>query len=235
ENYVLEYGIRSKSMWLDQKPWYFQRFKGFDTQVQTDAEKNQEIKMNAWRKQVTDALKDFDALINREDTVKHYCEVLFELFEALDIPSQLEENRRYYDETDQVEKAREEEQVWQSIIQTLDEAVEMIGEEVMSFRMFQETLEAGMEAVEFSHVPPPMDHVIVGSIDHGSSDNKTCRVVLGENEGLWAKKPPIDGISNEQEREYLYRVGMELAASNRRVLLDDPFSMYLAFTTATEY
>src|SRR5699024_10418232 len=53
ENYVLEYGIRCKSMWLDQKPWYFQRFKGFDTQVQTDAEKNQEIKMNAWRKQVT--------------------------------------------------------------------------------------------------------------------------------------------------------------------------------------
>lgn len=235
ENYVLEYGIRSKSMWLDQKPWYFQRFKGFDTQVQTDAEKNQEIKMNAWRKQVTDALKDFDALINREDTVKHYCEVLFELFEALDIPSQLEENRRYYDETDQVEKAREEEQVWQSIIQTLDEAVEMIGEEVMSFRMFQETLEAGMEALEFSHVPPTMDHVIVGSIDHSRIDNKKCSFLLGVNEGLWPMKPPIDGIINEQEREYLYRFGMELAASNRRVLLDDHFYMYLAFTTATEY
>src|SRR5690625_1075334 len=58
ENYVLEYGIRSKSMWLDQKPWYFQRFKGFDTQVQTDAEKKQEIKVNARRKKVTDAITD---------------------------------------------------------------------------------------------------------------------------------------------------------------------------------
>src|SRR5699024_3908086 len=149
-----------------------------------DAEKNQEIKMNAWRKQVTDALKDFDALINREDTVKHYCEVLFELFEALDIPSQLEENRRYYDETDKVEKAREEEQVWQSIIKTLDEAVEMIGEEVMSFRMFQETFEAGMEALEFSHVPPTMDHVIVGSFDHSRIDNKKCSFLLGVNEEI---------------------------------------------------
>src|SRR5699024_12183450 len=101
------------------------------------------------------------------------------LFEALDIPSQLEENRRYYDETDQVETAREEEQVWQSIIQTLDEAVEMIGEEVMSFRMLQETLEAGMEALEFSHVPPTMDHVIVGSIDHSRIDNKKCSFLLG--------------------------------------------------------
>src|SRR5699024_9623085 len=156
-------------------------------------------------------LKDFDALINREDTVKHYCEVLFELFEALDIPSQLEENRRYYDETDQVEKAREEEQVWQSIIQTLDEAVEMIGEEVMSFRMFQEKFKAGMEVLEFSHVPPTMDHVIVGSIDQTRIDNKKCSFLIGENEGLWPTKPPIDRSINEQEREYLYRFGMELA------------------------
>src|SRR5699024_2860096 len=144
----------------------------------------------AWRKQVTDALKDFDALINREDTVKHYCEVLLELFEALDIPSQLEENRRYYDETDQVEKAREEEQVWQSIIQTLDEAVVMIGEEVMSFRMYQETFEAGMAALEFFHVPPTKDHVIVGSIDHSRIDNKKCSFLLGVIEGLWPMKPP---------------------------------------------
>src|SRR5699024_12881232 len=48
-------------------------------------------------------------------------------------------------------------------------------------------------------------------------------------------KPPIDGIINEQEREYVYRFGMELAASNRRVLLEDQSYMYLAFTTATEY
>src|SRR5699024_12269703 len=115
--------------------------------------------------------------------VKHYCEVLFELFEALDIPSQLEENRRYYDETDQVEKAREEEQVWQSIIQTLDEEVEMIGEEVMSFRMFHETFEAGMEALEFSHVAPTLDHVNVGSVDRARIDNKKGSFVVGVTDG----------------------------------------------------
>src|SRR5699024_11126520 len=141
----------------------------------------------------------------------------------LDIPSQLEENRRYYDETDQVEKAREEEQVWQSIIQTLDEAGKLIGQEEMSFRMFQETFEAGTEALACSHVSPTIDHVIVGSIDHSRIDNKKCSFLLGVNEGLWPMKPPIDGIINEQEREYLYRFGMELAASNRRVLLDDHF------------
>lgn len=235
ENYVLEYGIRSKAWWLKSEPWHYQRFRGFDAQAQTDDEIEQEKKINAWRNQVTGALKDFDSQMKSEDTVRRYCEVLFELIEALDIPRQLEKNRARYDDNHQVEKAREEEQVWQAFLQTLDEAVEMIGEEVMTFDMFQETLEAGLEALEFSHVPPTMDHVIVGSIDHSRIDNKKCSFLLGVNEGKWPMKPPVDGIINEQERDYLQHFGMELAASNRRVLLDDHFYMYLAFTTATEY
>src|SRR5690625_7492932 len=48
-------------------------------------------------------------------------------------------------------------------------------------------------------------------------------------------KPAVDGMINEQEREFLKQFGMELAESSRRVLLDDTFYMYLAFTTATDY
>src|SRR5699024_4496377 len=60
ENYVLEYGVRSKTIWLQEAPWYFQRFRGFDSQAQTDTEKKQEHKINAWRRQVTEALQPFD-------------------------------------------------------------------------------------------------------------------------------------------------------------------------------
>src|SRR5699024_3695796 len=94
---------------------------------------------------------------------------------------------------------------------------------------------AGLEALEFSHVPPSMDHVIVASIDHSRISGKACSFLLGVNEGSWPMKPSIDGMINEQEREFLKQFGMQLAASNRRVLLDDTFYMYLAFTNATDY
>src|SRR5699024_213000 len=82
---------------------------------------------------------------------------------------------------------------------------------------------------------PTLHDVIAGSSDHSRTDNRKCSCLLGGNVSLWPMKPPTEGIINEQEREYLYRFGMELAASNRRVLLDEYFYMYLAFTTATEY
>src|SRR5699024_10000048 len=40
---------------------------------------------------------------------------------------------------------------------------------------------------------------------------------------------------NEDEREFLQHFGLELAASNRRVLLDDHFYMYLAFTLPHDF
>src|SRR5690625_7266269 len=80
-----------------------------------------------------------------------------------------------------------------------------------------------------------MDHIIVGSIDHSRIENKKCAFLLGVNEGFWPMKPSIDGVINEQEREFLKQFGLQLAESNRRILLDDTFYMYLAFTSAPDY
>src|SRR5699024_3551384 len=91
------------------------------------------------------------------------------------------------------------------------------------------------ESLEFSHVPPTMDHVIVASIDHSRISGKSCGFLLGVNEGQWPMKPALDGMINEEERIFLEQFGLKLAASSRRVLLDDTFYMYLAFTSASDY
>ena len=234
ENYVLEYGIRRKSQWLQKEKWKYGRFKGFSNATQTDKEVAMESKINAYRQQVVQALEQFDEAIRKKGSVRMRCEEIYHLMERMHIPEQLERQRLRYDDDGKIEKAREEEQVWNGFIQLLDEMVEMIGEEKMSFSLFRKTFEAGLEALEFSHVPPSMDHVIVGSIDHSRITSKKCAFLLGVNEGFWPMKPAIDGMINEQEREFLKQFGMELAESNRRILLDDTFYMYLAFTTATD-
>lgn len=235
ENYVLEFGVRRKSQWLQDEKWVYKRFRGFSEAAQTDKEMATEEKINAYRHQVVTALQAFDQAIRKQQTVAERCEEIFHLLEYVDIPKQLEQHRMKYEENGKVEQAREEEQVWNAFMQLLDEMVEMIGEEKMSFSLFRKTFEAGLEALEFSHVPPTMDYVIVGSIDHSRITSKKCAFLLGVNEGSWPMKPAIDGMINEKEREFLKQFGMELAESNRRILLDDTFYMYIAFTTATDY
>src|SRR5699024_8101942 len=194
ENYVLEYGIRSKTLWFQEEKWIYKRFRGFSEAAQTDRELQAEKKINRYRKQVVDALQTFDEKIRKQQTVKERCETIYYLLERLEISRQLERRRTTFDEEGKLEKAREEEQVWNGFMQLLDEVVEMIGEGEMTVSMFRKTFEAGLEALEFAHVPPSIDHVIVGTIDHSRISSKKCTFLLGVNEGSWPKKPAQDGI-----------------------------------------
>lgn len=235
ENYCLEYGIRSRSQWLQDEAWVYKRGRGFEFASQTDQDKAYEKGINAYRMQVVQAIEQFDRAVRQEKTVRDKCVAIYQLLDKLSIPTQLETARFNFDEAGQIEKGREEEQVWNGVMQLLDEFVEMVGDDVITFTSFQQILEAGLEALEFSHVPPTMDHVIVASIDQSRIETKKAAFLLGVNEGTWPLKPALDGMINEREREFLKQFGMELAESSRRVLLDDNFYMYVAFTKATEY
>ncbi|HLS09266.1 helicase-exonuclease AddAB subunit AddB [Lentibacillus sp.] len=235
ENYVLEYGIRSRDQWLSHDDWVFQRFLGFDRSAQTDAEKQTQQRINAYRKQVVRALQAFDKAIREAETVRKRCEVIYLLLEKLDVPGRLEKMRETFDAEGQIEKAREQEQVWNAVIQLLDEMVEMAGDERMTMETFRAAIEAGFESLTFAHVPPSIDHVIVGTIDRSRISGMKCSFLLGVNDGTWPMKQAEDGLINEQERNMLAEHGVELAESSKRKLLDDWFYMYLAFTSASDY
>ncbi|MEC2158600.1 helicase-exonuclease AddAB subunit AddB [Virgibacillus halodenitrificans] len=234
ENYVLEYGILSRNRWLGDEEWVFQRFRGFDQATQTDTEKEIQKRINRYRKQVVSALAPFDEDMRRVSTIRELCERTYLLLEELNVPNRLEQMRELFDERSEIEKGREQEQVWNAVIQLFDEMVEMAGEETMTLTTFRATLDAGFETLKFAHVPPSIDHVIVGTIDRSRISGIKCSFLLGVNEGVWPMKPSGDGMINEQERELLAGHGLRLAETSKRQLLDDWFYMYIAFTSAKD-
>lgn len=235
ENYVLEYGIRSRARWIGDQYWIFQRFRGFDQSAQTDKEKETQKRINAYRNQVVQALQEFDKEVRQASTVRGLCETVYMLLERLDVPRRLEQMREKYDAEGQIEKAREQEQVWSAVIQLFDEMVELAGDESMKLETFRTTIEAGFDSLTFAHVPPSMDHVIAGTVDRSRISGMKCSFLLGVNDGVWPMKPTTDGMINEQERELMAGHGLHLAESSTRQLLDDSFYMYIAFTSASDY
>ncbi|RYG72621.1 helicase-exonuclease AddAB subunit AddB [Lentibacillus lipolyticus] len=235
ENYVLEYGIRSRERWLSEEEWVFQRFRGFDRPAQTDAEKETQKRINAYRNQVVQALEKFDREIRKAETVRDRCEAVYLLLERLHVPDRLEQMQKWYDDEGKLEKAREQEQVWNAVVQLFDEMVEMAGDEKMNLKTFRSAIEAGFDSLTFAHVPPSIDHVIVGTIDRSRISGVKCSLLLGVNDGAWPMKPADEGIISEQERGLLEEHGMQLAESSSRQLLDDWFYMYTAFTSANDY
>ncbi|MEN2466658.1 helicase-exonuclease AddAB subunit AddB [Ornithinibacillus sp. JPR2-1] len=235
ENYVIEYGIRSRKQWLSEKDWIFQRFRGFNRVAQTDAEIEMQTRINHYRNQVVRAIGAFDEQIRSATTIRELCFITFTLLEKIGATQTLEEMRQIYDENGQLSKGREQEQVWDAFIHLFDEMVEMAGDEEMTLPVFRTTLDAGFETLKFSHVPPSIDHVIVGTIDRSRISGIKCSFLVGVNDGVWPLKPPADGMISESERELLAFNGMKLADTSKRQLLDDWFYMYLAFTAASDY
>ncbi|WP_096270328.1 helicase-exonuclease AddAB subunit AddB [Paucisalibacillus globulus] len=235
ENYCIEYGIRSRKQWMSKEEWIFQRFRGFERGAQTDAEKEMQTRINHCRRQIVEALGEFDEQIRAASTIRDLCMNTFMLLEKLRAPEKLEEMRNLFDEKGQLSKGREQEQVWNAIIHLFDEMVEMAGDEEMSLATYRVTLDAGLETLKFSHVPPSIDHVIVGTIDRSRISGIKCSFLVGVNDGVWPLKPPADGMINETERELLALHGMKLADTSKRQLLDDWFYMYLAFSSAADY
>jgi len=234
ENYVLEYGIRKREQWLAEDDWKFQRFRGFEEAVQTDTEREMQKKINACRRQAAGALKQFDKQIRNAKTIREQSEAIYLLLERLGVPEKLEAWRTFYDEQGEIELGREQDQVWQAVIQLFDEMNELSSEEEMSLKTFRQALDAGFETLEFAHVPPSLDQVIVGTIDRSRISGKAYTFLLGVNEGAWPMKPPADGMISEEERELLLNRGVRLAETSKRKLLDDWFYIYLAFTSANK-
>lgn len=234
ENYVIQFGIRHKSNWVMEDDWSFQKFTSFEERVKTDREMEHEQKINTYRSQVTETLNEVDEKIKEAKTIREYCEAIYLFLEELRVPEQLEELQEIFLDQGKIEKSQEQEQAWDALIQLFDEIVEIAGDEEIDLNTFRKILDAGFESMEFAHVPPAIDQVIVGTVDQSRIGHKQHTFLLGVNEGLWPLKPSSDRVMTEEERELLKEKGLPLADTSSRQLLDDMFYMYLGFTTATE-
>lgn len=234
ENYVLEYGIRRKDQWTSDYTWKYERLSGISFRKQTTEEQQIQKQINQYRKQVLDALESFDHAYRRAKTVKEKCIAIYEWLEHIQVGKQLERLRDSYEEAGKVETAHEQEQAWNALIGLLDEFVEMLGDDELSDQLFRQLVEAGIGTLEFSQVPPSIDHVIVGDVERSRIRNVRVGFILGVNEGQYPQKPASDGLVTDEEREMLEEVGMTLADRADRVLLDDRFYMYLALTLPSD-
>lgn len=82
--------------------------------------------------------------------------------------------------------------LWKSIVSTMDQIVELIGDERFELDIFREAFFTGLEAVTVGNTPPSVDDLLVGSTQRTRTGPIKSLVVLGMNEGLIPKQ-------NEQE------------------------------------
>ncbi|MEK3855554.1 helicase-exonuclease AddAB subunit AddB [Cytobacillus sp. FSL H8-0458] len=235
ENYVLAYGIQGDK-WTKKKRWIYRRIRGleFEAVAQTDAEKKEEDELNDLREMITGPILRLHRRLRKAADGRGFCEALFLYMEELDVPVKIEKWKTAQEEKGNLVKSREHGQAWNAIMELLDQYVEMLGEEEVTLKRFASILDAGLESLRFTLVPPAIDQVMAADLERSRLTDIKAAFVIGLNEGVLPAKFSEDGVLADDDREILNTNGMKLAPGSRTRLLDEEFIAYKAFVTPSE-
>ncbi|UCZ55121.1 helicase-exonuclease AddAB subunit AddB [Bacillus shivajii] len=235
ENYVLSYGIQG-ARWYQKEPWTYQRVRttAEGERKRSKYEEAFEREINDLKTMLTAPLIQLAKRMKTAKTSRDRCTVIYQFLEDCDVPKKLEWLRDQAIKTHDLERAREHDQVWNAVIELLDQMVELTGEEQVSFSLFRKLVETGVESMKFSIIPPALDQVIVADMEHSRLSDVKVAFILGVNEGVLPAKPEEGGIVSEEERELLGSEGLQLAPGSTRQLLNESFIIYLAQSTPSD-
>ncbi|WP_342436827.1 helicase-exonuclease AddAB subunit AddB [Paenibacillus sp. FSL L8-0436] len=230
ENYVLACGIHGYR-WTDGRSW--KGIPSLSLEGSRIVDEELLLKMERCRECITGPLYAFEKRVKKSRSGLELCTAVYLLLRESDTARKLEKLSREALELGQPERAREHSQLWDAVLDLLDQIAEMMGSEKMEFELFAGVLETGLSELKMGLVPPALDQVLVGSMDRTRVSGVKYAFLLGFNEGVVPAQFKEDGILSEGERLLLENNGMELAPGSSRKLLDERFLIYGALTTAS--
>ncbi len=222
ENYVLENGVKSFK-------WRIKRWKyGFESGMY-DEERIHEI-----RDKFLSIMDKFEKNPKSKSTVKNFCIKIYNTFEYLEVTKTLENWILSIDDKSSV-MLRQHKQIWPKIIGMLEKLVEILGDEIVTFKEFAKILDAGLEEIEMSIIPPSNDCVIVG--DHKRTRLPEIRALflIGVNEGKIPSLSNESGLISDDERIFLREKGIELDSDSNTRYLKEMLMVYESFAKANEF
>lgn len=234
ENYVLANGIRGRQ-WLDTKPWSFKI--NYGNFKEDDSEEEQEYlnKINCIRDKVREPILKLSNDIKGKKKGRHICEELYNFLCELKIPEKVEELIIEFRNTDRLDKANEYSQIWDIVVDVLDQIVDVLGEQSFGMEIFNEALEIGFSQYEIGVIPPALDQVLVSNITRIKSYNISALYIAGVNDGIFPVTISPDGIFTDQDRDELKQNGLEIAPNTRSRAFEEQFLIYATLTIVDKY
>jgi ATP-dependent helicase/nuclease subunit B len=237
ENYAIEHGVHGDG-WGETWQSLGQRTLGQNKELRAEEQKLI-AELNEYREKVYNLLFPFIRDLKAGDhlrdlTVRDITYSLYTFLERLKVPETLSNWSKKTQEEGNLSEAKLHEQIWDAVLQVLDEMVAGLGEECLTLEEYTLVLTSGLEAIELGLIPPGLDQVLVGSLDRSRNPEVRVLFLLGANEGILPAYSSFDGVLDAGERETLEHEGIVLAPKGKAQIFEEQFYIYTALTRATE-
>lgn len=234
ENYVLENGIKG-STWLMEEPWEFKT--SYSMNENKDGEKEKQLceRINSIRDRVRGPLKKLSAEIKGRKNGREKCSGLYNFLCDINLPDKIQNMILEFKKESRLDKANEYSQIWDIVVDTLDQIVDTIGNDVFSMDTFSQVLSSGFSEYKIGVIPPSLDQVLVGSVDRIRSHDVKALYILGANDGIFPTAIASNGVFTDGDRDQLKERGIELMESRRIRAFEEQFSIYRILTIMDSY
>src|SRR5699024_10038480 len=145
----------------------YKRYRGleFNHTEQTEYEKEYEATINQLKTVIAKPIHTLEKTLKKSKNVKEYCMAIYTFIEQLKVPDKLEARQMKALADDKLIDAKRNQQAWDAVINLLDQYVEILGEQTINLHDFMKVLDSGLEAMEFTLIPPAIDQVFVADVE----------------------------------------------------------------------
>lgn len=205
ENYCMKYNIRGG------------RWKNDFQYGRSDEGQEALARINDIRRRTEEFITGAEQLFRGTATVREKTESLWRfLSETAHIPEKLEEAAGDLESRNMVEYSERTIQIWKSIVDILDQIVEVLGDEVMTDEDFGMILREGFDSVQIGILPTNNDQVIMGSMPRSRTGRVKVVFAAGANEGELPSRSMDEGILSDEEKRLLTsRTGEQFGIDSR--------------------
>ena len=228
ENFILEHGIRGYK-WLSEE---IISEKWFNNNEELT---NEKILISEIMEEIRTPLIPFHNKINGKYKVKDICTAIYEFLVDVKAFQRIDDWIKNFEEIGLEDKVKEYSQVESIVIDILDQAVDVIGEEILDSFEFFKILNSGFTNEEIGVIPVALDQVNIGDVARIKGIDAKVLYIVGINDGILPVSKKDEGILSDRDRDLLNEIGVSLASTTRNKVFEEQFLLYTALTISSQY
>lgn len=229
ENYCLAYGVKGKRAWSALFCSSKDDGKNLSDYSKKQKEKRQQEldELNNAREKIMTGLL---LLKSGKQKVKKQAEQLYQFLTANESQKKLKEYEEYFKAVGDRAKEKEYAQIYRLVMELLEQIVNLLGEEELTWEEFGQILDAGFGEIQVGIIPQEVDMVVAGDMERTRLKQVRALFFLGINDGKIPKQSGNGGILSDIDREFLAEGDFELAPTPRQQMFIQKFYLYLNVT-----
>lgn len=231
ENYTVQWSISYDRLLRD----FTLSVRGFSETKDSDEDKALLERINVTRRKIADLIGFFkNAVETHGSTVKGISTALYEIFMYMELPKRLEELETEYKNYGEDELAAEQKQVYELVIDSLDEFVLTSGEDKVTPEEYVEIFMSVIESGNIGIIPVFSNAVVAGGAETTPYTSPKIVFVMGLMNGVFPKTETPVSIIDGRDKLMLEKYDISVGRSDTERILYERFLAYYAVSAPSE-